>query len=115
MRWKNKMNHLNLRFVWLALFFLILNIGFGCSSGKAFKSGITYQCDDGRSFVAEFYDKVDIAFLTTRGKTFSLHHMPSTAGVKYSDGNTTLWIKGDTVSVETDGRIEFKNCSVKPK
>jgi membrane-bound inhibitor of C-type lysozyme len=88
---------------------------FACSSGKPlFKSGITYQCDEGRSFVVEFYENVDIVFLMTREKTFYLHRMPSTSGVKYSDGNTTFWIKGDTAFVETDGRTEFKNCSVKP-
>ncbi len=109
------MSQINLRLVCLPLFFLILTIGFGCSSGKAFKSGITYACDEGRSFVAEFYEKVDIVFLMTPGKTFSLHRMPSASGAKYSDGNTTLWIKGDTAFVETNGRAEFKNCSVKPK
>ncbi len=109
------MNQNKLRLVYLAPLFLIVAIVFGCSSGKAFKSGTTYICDDGRSFVAEFYEKADIVFLNTRGRTISLHRIPSTSGVKYTDGNTTFWIKGDTAFVETDGRIEFNNCSVKPK
>lgn len=110
------MNQTNLRLVFPALFFLILIIGLGCSSNKAFKSGITYACDEGKSFVVEFYEKVDIAFLTTPGKTFSLHRMPSASGEKkYTDGNTNLWIKGESAFVETNGRTEFKNCSVKPK
>lgn len=65
--------------------------------------------------MVEFYEKVDIVFLTTPGKTFPLHRMPSASGTKYSDGNTTFWIKGESVFVETNGRIEFNNCSVKPK
>jgi len=109
------MNQINLRLACLALFLLILTIGLGCSSGKAFKSGITYACDDGKSVAVEFYEKVDIAFLTTPGKTFYLHRMPSASGIKYSDGNTILWIKGESTFVEIDGRTEFKNCSVKPK
>ena len=108
------MNRINLRLC-LAILILILAIGFGCSSNKAFKSGITYNCDEGRSFVVEFYEKVDIVFLTVPGKTFSLHRMPSASGTKYSDGNTTFWIKGESVFVETNGRIEFNNCSPKPK
>jgi membrane-bound inhibitor of C-type lysozyme len=108
------MNQNNSRWVCLALCFVILTIVLGCSSGKAFK-GTTYKCDDGRGFVADFYEKADIVFLNTRGRTISLHRIPSTSGIKYTDGNTTFWIKGDTAFVETDGRIEFKNCSAKPK
>ena len=110
------MNQTNYRLVCLGMFLLMLTTVFACSSGKPlFKSGISYNCDEGRSFVAEFYENVDIVFVITRGKTFYLHRMSSTSGIKYSDGNTTFWIKGDTAYVETDGRTEFKNCSVKSK
>jgi len=109
------MNQNNLRWVFLAPFILILTIVLGCSSGKAFKSGITYACDEGKSFVLELYENVDIAFLAVPGKRFYLHRMPSASGVKYSDGNTTLWIKGQNASVQIEGQTEFKNCSVKPK
>jgi len=109
------MNQSTLRLACVALFLLMFTI-FGCSSGKPlFRSGITYKCDDGRSFVVEFYENVDIAFLMSPEETFYLHRMPSASGVKYSDGNTTLWIKGDTAFVEANGRTEFNNCSVKPK
>ena len=84
-------------------------------ASKAFKSGITYACDEGKSFALELYENVDIAFLTVPGKRLYLHRMPSASGVKYSDGNTTLWIKGQKASVEIEGQTEFKNCSVKPK
>jgi membrane-bound inhibitor of C-type lysozyme len=109
------MNQGNPRWVSLALFILILTIVLGCSSGKAFKSGVTYTCDGGKSFVLELYENVDIAFLTAPGKRFYLHRMPSASRVKYSDGKTTLWIKGQTASVEIEGQTEFENCSVKPK
>ena len=109
------MNQGNPRWVSLALSILILTIVLGCSSGKAFKSGITYTCDEGKSFVLELYENVDIAFLTVPGKRFYLHRMPSASGVKYSDGNTALWFKGQNASVQIEGRTEFKNCSVKPK
>jgi membrane-bound inhibitor of C-type lysozyme len=95
--------------------FLILTIVFGCSSDKAFKSGVTYTCDEGKSFELELFESVDIAFLTLPGRRFYLYRRSSAQGVKYSDGDTTLWIKGQNASVEMEGRTEFKNCSVKPK
>lgn len=109
------MNQNNPRLVILTLFILILPIVLGCSSGKAFKSGITYTCDGGKSFVLELYENVDIAFVKTNGKRFYLHRMPSVSKVKYSDGKTTLWIKGQTASVEIEGQTEFENCSVMPE
>jgi membrane-bound inhibitor of C-type lysozyme len=109
------MNQSNPRLVYLALFILILTTAFGCSSNKAFKSGITYTCDGGKSFVVELYEQVDIAFLTFSQKRFYLHRMPSGSGTKYSDGNVTLWIIEQSAFVEIDGQTEFKNCSVKPK
>ncbi len=105
----------NLRLACLAPLFLIVAIGFGCSSGKAFKSETTYKCDDGKSFVAEFYERVDIAYLGVSGKTYLLHRIPSTSGIRYSDGSTTFWIRGNSAFVETNGRTEFNNCSAKPK
>jgi membrane-bound inhibitor of C-type lysozyme len=112
---KNKMDQNNSRLVCLVLFILILTTAFGCSSNKAFKSGITYTCDGGKSFVVELYEQVDIAFLTFSQKRFCLHRMPSGSGTKYSDGNVTLWIIEQRAFVEIDGQTEFKNCSVKPK
>ncbi len=108
------MSRNNFRLAYLGLLLLMLT-SFGCSSGKAFKSGVTYKCDEEKRFVVDFYDKVDIVFLTVREKTFSLHRMSSASGIKYSDGNTTFWIKGDTAFVETNGRTEFNNCSAEPK
>lgn len=97
--------------------FLIISIVFGCSSDKAFKAGVIYTCDEGKSFELELFENVDIAFLTLPGpgRRFYLHRMSSASGVKYSDGNTTLWIRGQNASVEMEGRTEFKNCLVKPK
>jgi membrane-bound inhibitor of C-type lysozyme len=109
------MNQNNSRLVYLALLVLMLSIALGCSSDKAFKSGITYTCDGGKSFVVELYEKVDIAFLKIDGKRFYLPRVPSASRTKYSEGNVTLWIEGEKASVEIEGQTEFKNCSVKPK
>lgn len=108
----NQGNFQSVCFVWIILG---MTAAFGCSSHKAFKSGVIYTCDEKKSFVVELYENVDIAFLTIPGKRFYLHRMPSESWTKYSDGETTLWIKGQTASVEIGGRTEFKNCLVKPK
>ena len=109
------MNQGNPRLVSLVLFILILTIVFGCSSGKAFKSGITYTCDEGKIIVVEIYEKVDMAFLKIEEKRFYLPRVPSASGTKYSEGKVTLRIEGQTAFVEIEGQTEFKNCSVKPK
>ena len=97
------------------LFSLILTTILGCSSDKAFKSGVTYTCDGGKSFVVEVYEQVDIAFLKIEEKRFYLPRVASESGKKYSDEGTTLWLKGQSASVEIEGRSAFKNCLVKPK
>jgi membrane-bound inhibitor of C-type lysozyme len=97
------------------MFNLIFTIVLGCSSEKAFKPGITYTCDGGKSFVVEVFEQVDTAFLRIGEETFYLPRVASESGKKYSDGNTTLLLKGQDASVETEGRSGFKNCIVKPK
>jgi len=109
------MNQSNLRLASFLLSILILTIAVGCSSSRAFKSGVTYVCDEEKSFVVELYESVDIAFLTIAGKRYYLHRVPSESGTRYSDGNTTLWIKGQNALVEIGGQPKFKNCSLKPK
>ena len=103
---------------WLVSF-LILNLIFiivlGCSSDKAFKTGVTYICDGGKSFEVEVFEQVDTAFLKIEEKRFYLPRVTSESGKKYSDGSITLWFKGEGASVEIEGRSEFKNCTVKPE
>jgi membrane-bound inhibitor of C-type lysozyme len=110
-----KMNQSNLRGVSLVFFILLLTMGFGCSSDKVFKSGITYTCDGGKSFVLDVYEQVDIAFLKIGDKRYYLPLVASESGKKYSDGSTTLSLKEQSVSVEIEGQPKFKNCLVKPE
>jgi membrane-bound inhibitor of C-type lysozyme len=109
------MKQSGLRLVPLALCFLVLTIVLGCSSGKAFKSGVTYTCDEGKIIVVEVYEKADMALLKIEKKRFYLPRVPSASGTKYSEGKVTLWIEGQTASVEIEGQTEFENCFVKPK
>jgi len=109
------MNHRNYGLLSLALLLLIIIIAFGCSNDKVFRLGTMYKCDDGKSFVVELYDKVDIAILKMEEKRYVLPRVSSPSGTKYQEGNVTLWIEGGKASVEIEGRNEFKNCLVQPK
>jgi membrane-bound inhibitor of C-type lysozyme len=94
---------------------VIIIIAFGCSYEKVFKSGIIYKCDDGKIFVVEIYEKVDMAILKIEERRYVLPRVSSPSGTKYKEGNVTLWIEGEKASIEIEGRTEFKNCTVKPK
>jgi membrane-bound inhibitor of C-type lysozyme len=72
-----------------------------------------YRCEGGQSFTVEFVDKAEVALFTLDGKTLKLPHALSGSGARYSDGHTTLWIKGDGAFVEVDGKIVIKDCTVK--
>jgi membrane-bound inhibitor of C-type lysozyme len=109
------MNQNNSRLVWVALVVLMLAIVLGCSSDKVFKSGITYTCDGGKSFVLEVYEQVDMAFVKVEGKRFYLPRVASESGKKYSDGSATLWLEGQSASFEIEGQTDFKNCAMKVK
>jgi membrane-bound inhibitor of C-type lysozyme len=80
--------------------------------GAAHKTFV-YQCEGGQSFTVEFVDKAELALFTLNGKTLKLPHALSGSGARYSDGHTTLWIKGDGAFVEVDGKIIIKDCIVK--
>jgi membrane-bound inhibitor of C-type lysozyme len=72
-----------------------------------------YQCEGGQSFTVEFIDNAEFALFTLKNQTLKLPHALSGSGARYSDGHTTLWIKGDGAFVEVDGKIILKDCRVK--
>jgi membrane-bound inhibitor of C-type lysozyme len=72
-----------------------------------------YQCEGGQGFTVAFIDNAQFALFTLNGKTLKLPHALSGSGARYSDGQTTLWIKGDGAFVEVDGNITLKDCKVK--
>jgi membrane-bound inhibitor of C-type lysozyme len=72
-----------------------------------------YQCEGGQSFTVEFVDNAKFALFTLNGKTLTLPQAISGSGARYSDGHTTLWIKGDGAFVMEDDKITIKDCKVK--
>jgi membrane-bound inhibitor of C-type lysozyme len=81
-------------------------------AGTAHKT-LVYQCEGGQSFTVEFIDNAKSALFTLNGKTLKLPLAISGSGARYSDGHTTLWIKGDGAFVMVDEKILIKDCTVK--
>ena len=75
-------------------------------------SGTPYQCDGGKSFVAEFSGEGEdaSATLTMEGETLELPLVPAASGAKYSDGTTTLWTQGGEAFIEVNDEIVYQNC-----
>lgn len=69
---------------------------------------VPFKCDD-FAFIAKFIgDRVELA---TPGRNLTLPHVISGSGARYSDGNTTLWNKGNEAMFEMNG-VQYKNCKV---
>jgi len=72
-----------------------------------------YQCEGGQSFTVEFADHATSVLFTLHGKTLKLPQTVSGSGARYSDGHTTLWIKGNTAFVMEDDKIIIRDCKIK--
>jgi membrane-bound inhibitor of C-type lysozyme len=70
---------------------------------------VFYDCADAKSFIATFYPD-SRADLVIEGKRITLLQQPSGSGIRYSDGHTTLFGKGDDAFVEIDGTRAYDNC-----
>ncbi|QZA81315.1 YbaY family lipoprotein [Deefgea piscis] len=70
-----------------------------------------YQCDEGQSFTIRMTTPDSLELLS--GWTFQkLPHVISASGAKYSDGSTTVWLKGQGGFLEVDEVIVANNCTL---
>jgi membrane-bound inhibitor of C-type lysozyme len=96
---------------------LLLTFVLACGQKQESAAGshktFVYQCEGGQSFTVEFVDNARFALLTLNGKTLKLPQAISGSGARYSDGHTTLWIKGDGAFVMEGDKITIKDCKVK--
>jgi uncharacterized membrane protein len=60
---------------------------------------MVYECDAGFTFVATVRN--DTAWVFLPSATLSLPHVESGSGVRYGDGTTTLWTKGEEALLDT--------------
>jgi membrane-bound inhibitor of C-type lysozyme len=69
-----------------------------------------YLCEDGKSFTLELNTKEDCVLLTLEDKPIKLPRVVSGSGARYSNGRTTVWLKGQEAFIEMDGKMIIKNC-----
>jgi membrane-bound inhibitor of C-type lysozyme len=72
----------------------------------------TYLCEDGKRFTLEIDTKEDCVLLTLDGKPIRLPRDVAASGARYSNGKTTVWLKGNEAFIEMDGKIIIKNCRI---
>lgn len=95
------------------LFFLFILTG--CSSPKGISTQkFIYQCDEGKTLLVEFDTRGEMVMLTINRLWIYLPKVPSASGVKYSDGNSVFWMKGEVATIEIDQSNRFQNCRPKP-
>ena len=71
---------------------------------------LIYQCEGGGTFMVEFAPRGESVLVILPGKRLHLPAVPAASGAKYSDGQNTLWTKGDEAFLELDGKIRYRGC-----
>lgn len=69
-------------------------------------------CEDGKRFTLEVYFQPDCVVLTLDGQSIKLPQVVSGSGARYSNGKTSVWLKGKEAFIVKDGKIIMKNCRV---
>jgi membrane-bound inhibitor of C-type lysozyme len=67
-----------------------------------------YQCSDNRSFTARYLP--ESAELVLDGHSLTLPQIRAASGARYSDGETTLFIKGNEAYIEVNGETVYEGC-----
>jgi len=70
-----------------------------------------FQCDEGHSFTIQM-TAPDAIQLQVGWSYIPLPQVVAASGVKYSDGKTTVWLKGDTGFLEQNDVMVAKNCTL---
>jgi membrane-bound inhibitor of C-type lysozyme len=69
---------------------------------------VTYQCADNASFEARYQPQsVD---LVLEGSEVTLPQVRSASGARYSNGETTLFTKGNEAFLERNGTTIYESC-----
>lgn len=70
-----------------------------------------YRCAEGHGFHGRFSSDSAAVRLERSRSTLDLKRVPSASGSKYSDGHTTIWIKGGQAYVERGGQPLYVGCA----
>ncbi len=85
--------------------------GVGAEPGAPVRP-LTFQCESGKTFTAEFTDGAKSVLINLEGSQYKLPQVLSGSGARYSDGHLTVWFKGDGPFVEKEGKIILNNCTL---
>jgi membrane-bound inhibitor of C-type lysozyme len=87
----------------------MLPIAIATGAGQAQAEKVTYRCENGKSFIAEYSSKdVRITFLPD-GNQLTLPQVVSGSGIRYTDGKATLVSKGANAVISYKDELTF-NC-----
>lgn len=97
----------------LAAFAFMIAVG---AAGTASAAGAryVYACDGGDSLRVDPIGNWEAIVLHMDGGLFLLPHVIAASGMRYSDGSTTFWAKGEEAFVEVDGAIVKTGCALLP-
>lgn len=73
-------------------------------------SRATYKCD-GKIAFEVIFEVGKVRYLMLK-ESITLREVDSASGSRYSDGETTLWLKGDEAMVEVRGVSPYSSCEV---
>ncbi len=78
------------------------------------KDPVFYYCQKGKAFQVQF--KPGMALLTLKPyQVYSLKQERSGSGVRYSNGNIHLYLKGQEAFIEINRKIAYDGCQSQPK
>jgi membrane-bound inhibitor of C-type lysozyme len=90
----------------------MLPIAIATGAGQAQAEKVTYRCENGKSFIAEYSSKdLRITFLPDGSKLTLPNKVILAYGDRYSDGKTTLISQGANAIISKD-RISYKCVEV---
>jgi membrane-bound inhibitor of C-type lysozyme len=70
----------------------------------------TYRCGDGKSMTARYGLGQAVVRLDDAPRELRLPSVKSFSGDKYSDGKTTLWVRGREAYLERAGQAGYFGC-----
>ncbi len=85
----------------------LLAIGMLTACSPKESPSYVYTCSETLRFTARF--EPERAVLSFPDRELRLPQVVSGSGARYSDGKTTFWIKGDSASLEIDGKT-YPDC-----